>query len=171
MIMEMKSLFSIIALTALFSVNANAHSDDANTETASAKQEQSFYKVQPSVEGAAEYFTGKVNVQPIFPENDTANYSSAYVTFDAGAYTVWHSHPAGQHIIVTDGTALTGTRDGKVIKFNKGESVWCPPDVDHWHGATADAPMTHLVVSASKDGKNVVWKERVSAEEYAKANK
>ncbi|MGU3847518.1 cupin domain-containing protein, partial [Vibrio diabolicus] len=78
----------------------------------------------------------KVNVEMLFPENEVANYSAAYVTFDAGARTAWHTHPAGQHMIVTSGTALTGTRDGHVIRFAAGDSVWCPPGIDHWHGAT-----------------------------------
>ncbi|WP_018124129.1 (R)-mandelonitrile lyase [Desulfovibrio oxyclinae] len=123
---------------------------------------------QKSFKGPAEYFTGDVQVDMLFPKNDTASYSGAYVTFQPGARTAWHWHPAGQHMIVTEGTALTGTRNGKVIKFNEGETVWCPVGVDHWHGATPDAPMTHLVVTGVKDGKAVVWKEKVTDEQYMK---
>ena len=67
---------------------------------------------------------------------------------------------------MTRGTALTGTRDGTIIEFKAGETVWCPPDIDHWHGATPDASMTHLVITGNKDGKNVIWKEKVSDAEY-----
>jgi quercetin dioxygenase-like cupin family protein len=123
---------------------------------------------QKSFKGPAEYFTGDVTVDMLFPPNDTARYSGAYVTFQPGARTNWHWHPAGQHMIVTDGVALTGTRDGKVIEFGEGETVWCPVGVDHWHGATPDAPMTHLVISGVKDGKAVVWKEKVTDEQYMK---
>lgn len=121
---------------------------------------------QQSFKGAEAYFTGEVWVRMLFPGNDTAHYSGAYVTFAPGARTAWHVHPAGQHMIVTNGTALTGTRDGKVIEFKEGETVWCPQNIDHWHGATSDAPMTHLVITGSRDGKNVVWKEKVSDAEY-----
>lgn len=123
---------------------------------------------QKSFTGPAEYFTGTVTVDMVFPNNETANYSAAYVTFQPGARTNWHEHPAGQHMIVTDGVALTGTRDGEVITFSEGEAVWCPVGVDHWHGATPDAPMTHLVVTGVKDGKAVVWKEKVTDEQYLK---
>jgi quercetin dioxygenase-like cupin family protein len=123
---------------------------------------------QKSFKGPAEYFTGDVTVDMLFPANETAQYSGAYVTFQPGARTNWHWHPAGQHMIVTDGVALTGTRDGKVIEFHKGETVWCPVGVDHWHGATPDAPMTHLVITGAKDGKAVVWKEKVTDEQYMK---
>ncbi|WP_068716537.1 (R)-mandelonitrile lyase [Vibrio tritonius] len=134
--------------------------------------EQSLYtaETQGEFDGPAEYFTGKVHVKMAFPANEVAHYSGAFVTFEQGARTSWHSHPAGQHMIVTQGTALTVTRDGKVLAFHPGEAVWCPPDVDHWHGATANAAMTHFVVTASDDqGKNVVWKEKVSDKEYQAA--
>ncbi|MDX1824697.1 MAG: carboxymuconolactone decarboxylase family protein, partial [Thiohalomonadales bacterium] len=121
--------------------------------------------------GPEEYFTGEVQVDMLFPANDTAHYSGAYVTFAPGARTAWHMHPAGQHMIVTNGTALTGTRNGKVIEFKEGETVWCPSNIDHWHGATPDASMTHLVITGSKDGENVIWKEKVNDKEYNAAVK
>jgi 4-carboxymuconolactone decarboxylase len=121
---------------------------------------------QQSFKGPEAYFTGEVQVDMLFPGNETAHYSGAYVTFAPRARTAWHMHPAGQHMIVTKGTALTGTRDGKIIEFKEGETVWCPPNIDHWHGATPDAPMTHLVITGSRDGKNVIWKEKVSDAEY-----
>jgi len=121
---------------------------------------------QQSFKGPETYFTGEVQVDMLFPANDTAHCSGAYVTFAPGARTAWHLHPAGQHIIVTRGTALTGTRDGKIIEFKEGETVWCPPNIDHWHGATPDASMTHLVITGSKNGENVIWKEKVSDAEY-----
>jgi 4-carboxymuconolactone decarboxylase len=121
---------------------------------------------QQSFKGPEKFFTGKVQVEMLFPANDTAHYSGAYVTFAPGARTAWHTHPAGQHMIVTKGIALTGTRDGKVIEFKAGETVWCPPNIDHWHEARPDAPMTQLVITGSKDGKSVIWKEKVSDAEY-----
>jgi 4-carboxymuconolactone decarboxylase len=123
---------------------------------------------QQSFKGPEAYFTGDVQVDMLFPGNDTAHYSGAYVTFQPGARTAWHLHPAGQHMIVTSGIALTGTRDGKVIAFEENETVWCPANLDHWHGATPDAPMTHLVITGSKDGENVIWKEKVSDAEYGR---
>lgn len=121
---------------------------------------------QGSFKGPDTYFTGDVQVDLLFPPNDTAHYSGAYVTFQPGARTAWHYHPAGQHMIVTSGIALTGTRDGKIVRFTEGESLWCPPDIDHWHGATPEAPMTHLVITGSRDGKSVIWKEKVTDQQY-----
>lgn len=121
---------------------------------------------QKSFKGPETYFTGNVQVDMLFPGNDIAHYSGAYVTFQPGARTAWHSHPAGQHMVVTSGRGLTGTRDGKIIEINAGDSIWCPPDIDHWHGAAPDTPMTHLVITGSKQGANVIWKKKVTDKEY-----
>lgn len=136
--------------------------------TESSDAEQAVYRsgTQGSFEGPEELFTGEVTVDLLFPSNDTAHYSGAYVTFQPGARTAWHYHPAGQHMIVTSGVGLTGTRDGKVLTFQKGDSIWCPPDIDHWHGATPDKAMTHLVITGSLNGENVIWKEKVTDEQY-----
>lgn len=122
---------------------------------------------QQSFKGPEQYFTGDVQVEMLFPATTTAQYSGAYVTFQPGARTAWHYHPAGQHMIVISGTALTGTRDGNIIRFTPGETVWCPPNLDHWHGATGDGAMQHLVITGSKDGQNVIWKEKVSDAVYS----
>ncbi|TGD73663.1 cupin domain-containing protein [Mangrovimicrobium sediminis] len=138
----------------------------ADTASAPAAGQVHYTKdSQQAFTGPEAYFTGDVQVQMVFPGNDTAHYSAAYVTFAPGARTAWHSHPAGQHMVVVSGTGLTGTRDGKIIEFQQGEAVWCPPGIDHWHGAAGDTPMTHLVVTGSKDGENVVWKEKVTDEQ------
>jgi quercetin dioxygenase-like cupin family protein len=134
-----------------------------------AEQEaQALYRQgsQQSFPGPAEYFSGDVQVDMLFPGNDTAHYSGAYVTFAPGARTAWHRHPAGQHMIVTDGIALIGTRDGRILRVKAGDTVWCPPGIEHWHGAAPDAPMTHLVITGDLDGQNVVWKEKVSDAQY-----
>jgi len=130
---------------------------------------QAVYRAgtQKSFKGPENLFTGDVQVDMLFPDNETAHYSGAYVTFQPGARTAWHLHPAGQHMIVTSGIGLTGTRDGTILTVKAGDAVWCPPDIDHWHGAAPDSPMTHLVLTGVLDGKNVIWKEKVTDEQYS----
>ncbi|OOE67157.1 cupin [Salinivibrio sp. PR6] len=159
-----KSLFQSVAATLVgMTVGSSATAEESHSQTHYSED------TQKSFAGPSDLFTGEVQVDIVFPSNESAHYSGAYVTFSPGARTAWHEHPAGQHMVVTQGTALTGTRDGHVIKFHEGEAVWCPPDLDHWHGTTPDAPMKHFVVTASKDGENVIWKEKVSNEDYEKA--
>jgi len=159
----MKNLFLIVALMMVAATMAYASQvQDTKSQVVYRKGSQKSFK------GPAEYFTGDVQVDMLFPENEKASYSGAYVTFQPGARTNWHSHPAGQHMIVTKGVALTGARDGVVIEFHEGETVWCPVGFDHWHGATPEAPMTHLVITGSEGGKAVMWKEKVTDAQYRK---
>ena len=58
---------------------------------------------QPSVKGAAEYFTGTVRVDPLFNPSTPARAFGASVTFEPGARTAWHTHSLGQTRIVTAG--------------------------------------------------------------------
>lgn len=121
---------------------------------------------QASVKGPEEFFTGDARVDPLFPSNDTAHYSGAYVTFEPGARSAWHLHPAGQHIVVTSGVGRTGTWGGEITEIKAGDVIWCPPGVKHWHGAGPRTAMTHLVVTGMLNGKNVEWQEKVSDEQY-----
>jgi quercetin dioxygenase-like cupin family protein len=57
----------------------------------------------PSGNGAVEYFTGVVRIDPLFQAPDPARLVGSSVTFEPGARTAWHSHPLGQTLIVTAG--------------------------------------------------------------------
>lgn len=119
-----------------------------------------------TVEGSDSTFTGNVRVERIFNANDAAPFTAAYVTFEPGARSFWHSHAAGQHLIVTSGSGLTGTADGKVEEIKAGDEIWCPPNVKHWHGAAPDTGMTHIAITGVLDGKNTSWMEAVTDEQY-----
>ena len=161
----MKKQLVITIIATCLMVKGYAMADEAMHKQEDA---QVMYKAgtQQAFKGPANFFTGDVDVQMLFPANETAHYSGAYVTFQPAARTNWHFHPAGQHMIVTSGVGLTGTRDGKILEFKAGDAIWCPPNIDHWHGATPNAPMTHLVITGDLMGKNVIWKEKVTDAQY-----
>jgi len=56
-----------------------------------------------SSEGAKEWFTGKVRIEPLFQATAPGRAQGASVTFEPGARTAWHSHPLGQTLLVTSG--------------------------------------------------------------------
>lgn len=116
--------------------------------------------------GAEEHFTGRVRVDPLFQANDEINASGAYVTFEPGARSAWHTHPAGQRLVVTSGVGLTQQWGKPVQEIHPGDVVWCPPGVKHWHGAAPGSVMTHLAVTGAVNGTSVVWMEKVSDEQY-----
>jgi quercetin dioxygenase-like cupin family protein len=122
---------------------------------------------QPSTAGPAEYFTGRVRIDPVWPASETINTSGANVTFEPGARSAWHNHPAGQRLVVLSGVGLTQEWGKPVETIRPGDVVWCPPGVKHWHGAAPGTSMTHLAVTGSLDGKNVNWLEKVSDEQYS----
>jgi quercetin dioxygenase-like cupin family protein len=121
---------------------------------------------RPAAKGPGNYFTGNVRVEPLFAAKDTAPFSGAYVTFEPRARSAWHTHPAGQHLIVTHGVGRTQEWGGPIVEIRAGDVVWCPPGVKHWHGATPTSAMTHIALTGTVGGKNAEWMEKVSDEQY-----
>lgn len=158
----MKATTLLASLSMLASGLSVAADNSAGTQTVSVASTRAAAK------GPAEYFTGSVRVDPLFGAKDAAPFSGAYVTFEPGARSNWHTHPSGQHLIVTSGAGRTGTWDGSVVEIRAGDVVWCPPGIKHWHGAGPSTAMTHIALTGTIDGKNVEWMERVSDEQYAK---
>jgi len=121
---------------------------------------------QPFRKGPAEYFTGSVRVEQPFQGTAPARIGGAFVTFEPGARTAWHTHPLGQTLIVTAGHGWVQSEGGPREEIRPGDVVWIPPGEKHWHGATATLGMTHIAISETLDGKTVDWMEQVSEEEY-----
>lgn len=121
---------------------------------------------QASTNGPTENFTGRVRVDPLFPATDEIQASGAYVTFEPGARSAWHTHPAGQRLIVVSGVGLTQEWGKPVQEIRPGDVIVCPPGVKHWHGAAPTTAMTHLAVSGVLNGKTVEWMEKVSDDQY-----
>ncbi|CAN7592504.1 MULTISPECIES: (R)-mandelonitrile lyase [unclassified Phenylobacterium] len=107
---------------------------------------------QKTVEGPAEYFTGKATITGQFQRPAPSRVSGAIVHFEPGARTAWHTHPAGQTLIVTEGVGWTQLEGGPKLEFHAGDILWCPAEHKHWHGATAHQAMTHIAIQESGNG-------------------
>lgn len=59
---------------------------------------------RPSAKGPEAYFTGPVRVDPQFGGAEQSRVTAGHVTFEPGSRAAWHTHPAGQILIVTFGT-------------------------------------------------------------------
>ena len=121
---------------------------------------------QPSGKGPADWFTGTVRIDPLFQAPDPALVQGASVTFEPGARTAWHSHPAGQILIVTAGTGRVQRWGYRIEEIRLGDVVRIPPGQKHWHGAAPTIAMTHVAIQEQLDGKVVDWMEQVSDEQY-----
>ena len=140
----------------------------ANAQPAAKPSVQSINRAgsQASAAGPAEFFTGRVRVDPLWPADDHITASGALVTFEPGARSAWHVHPSGQRLVVMSGVGRTQQWGGRIEEIRPGDVVWCPPGVKHWHGAAPNTAMTHLAVSGTVDGKAVEWMEKVTDEQY-----
>ncbi|ARE41214.1 4-carboxymuconolactone decarboxylase [Rhodovulum sp. P5] len=116
--------------------------------------------------GGAETFTGTVYVAPVFGP-DMASVNAGEVTFLPGARSAWHTHPGGQKLIVTAGTGWVQERGQPRQVMQTGDVVWCPPGVEHWHGATDTTAVTHYAIQEVVDGSAVTWGALVTDAEYA----
>jgi quercetin dioxygenase-like cupin family protein len=121
---------------------------------------------RPSAKGAPQYFTGSVIVDPLYAANESTSSTGAIVIFEPGARSAWHTHPAGQYLIVTSGTGWVQEEGGQKREIKPGDVIWTPPGVKHWHGATATNVMSHIAITNMVDGKNVEWMEHVTDEQY-----
>ncbi|MCO8170880.1 cupin domain-containing protein [Pseudomonas sp. 21LCFQ02] len=121
---------------------------------------------QTSIAGSEQFFTGRVRIDPIWPADEHISASGALVTFEPGARSAWHTHPAGQRLVVSSGVGLTQEWGKPIQVVRPGDVVWCPPGVKHWHGAAPTTAMSHIAVTATLNGQNVDWMEKVSDEQY-----
>lgn len=121
---------------------------------------------QASLQGKADYFTGTVRIDPLFPANAPARAAANSVTFEPGSRTAWHTHPLGQALIVTSGCGRAQKWGGPVEEIRPGDVVWFAPGEKHWHGASPTTAMTHIAIQEALDGKAVDWLNKVSDEEY-----
>ena len=161
----MKRTATLLGVTALV-LSAAFASRAQNSQTGKPPQIILRAGSQPSGKGPAENFTGNVTVAPLFPADASAPYSGAYVTFEAGARSAWHTHPAGQRLVVTAGTGRTAEWGGRVQEIKAGDVIWCPPGVKHWHGASPTTAMTHLALTNTVNNKAVEWMEKVTDAQY-----
>ena len=119
-----------------------------------------------SAKGPEDYFTGSVRMDPLFDPKEPARAAAALVTFEPGARTAWHTHPLGQHLIVTAGCGWTQCWGGPKKAIRPGDVIVCDAGVKHWHGATDTTAMSHIAVHEWRDGRPIDWLEKVTDEQY-----
>ncbi|MBK1637202.1 (R)-mandelonitrile lyase [Rhodovulum adriaticum] len=119
-----------------------------------------------SMPGPEDWFTGTVRVDPLFQAEEPGRTGGSHVTFEPGARTAWHTHPAGQTLIVTFGRGRVQHEGGPVEEITQGDVVWFPAGEKHWHGAAPDTAMSHIAIQESIDGSAVTWMEKVSDDDY-----
>ena len=151
----MKKLAAIVSVAAL------------SVATGAAQQlEITRNGARDTIRGPERAYTGAAIANVLFGASADNPLTAVEVTFEPGARTVWHNHPAGQYLVVTSGVGWVQERGGKKREIGPGDVVWTPPGVAHWHGATSTQAMSHLAIWQFVDGSGGEVFEHVSDEEY-----
>jgi quercetin dioxygenase-like cupin family protein len=115
---------------------------------------------------SADWFTGVAWQDPIFEAPEPARVRSAFVRFEPGARTNWHTHPLGQTLCIVSGVGRVQSWGGPLKEIRAGDVVWFAPGEKHWHGAGPTTNMVHIAIQEAQDGKPVDWLEKVTDEQY-----
>lgn len=110
-------------------------------------------------------FTGTVFLQSLITADESNPNAVGSVTFEPGARSKWHLHPAGQILLVIDGVGYYQEKGQPKKILRKGQSVKCPPNLPHWHGASKDTAFIQLAITSSQKGATV-WLEAVTDSVY-----
>lgn len=116
--------------------------------------------------GSAEFFTGNAYNYGMVPPDSTYSTIVGNVYFEPKARSNWHTHPAGQILVITAGKGYHQI-DGEPIEvLHKGDVVQCPPNKKHWHGAAHDSALHQLYIVPNIENGIVDWMEPVTDEHY-----
>ena len=121
---------------------------------------------RPTKKASSEYFTGNVWQDPVIETEAPARVRVLKVSFEPGSRTAWHTHPLGQTLYIVSGVGLMGLRKQKPQVIKSGDTVWIPPNEEHWHGATAENAMVHIAIQEALDNSTANWLKKVTDDEY-----
>lgn len=110
-------------------------------------------------------------MDPVVSAEIPSRVNAIVVTFEPGARTAWHTHPAGQTIYVQSGICLAQKEGEAIETLRPGDTATFAPGEKHWHGAGPDCAMVHLAMQETVDGASVDWMAHVTDAEYSGAQK
>jgi 4-carboxymuconolactone decarboxylase len=113
-----------------------------------------------------DYFTGTAWVKILVPLDETGTYTVGNVVFEPGCRNNWHTHDTGQILLVTDGQGFYQEKGKPARPLAKGDVVVIPSHLEHWHGASKNSSLTHIVITNNSPQGPVKWLAPVADEEY-----
>ena len=109
------------------------------------------------------HHTGDVWLSHVFEADETFDFNISQAVSAEGSKLNWHLHPKGQLLLITHGTGFYQEKGKEVQVVRAGDVVKCLPDVEHWHGATPNSPVTYIAISGNEPTK---WTDTLTAETY-----
>ncbi|SMD16977.1 Cupin domain protein [Pedobacter nyackensis] len=110
-------------------------------------------------------FTGNVWLENLVQADSLNQNSVGSVTFEPGARSKWHSHPAGQILLAIDGVGYYQEKGQPKKILRKGDAIKCPADIPHWHGASTDTKFVQVAITGREKGETI-WLDAVTDKEY-----
>lgn len=156
---------SLVIVVAL----ATACKDAKNKDEMKADKNELTEIFPKGQKGSSETFTGNAYNVGLVDADSTFTTAVGNVYFEPGARSNWHSHPAGQIVIITDGVGYHQIEGEPIEIIKKGSVVKCPPNVRHWHGASADVGLQQLYIVPNTEKGIVNWNEAVTDQVYESA--
>ena len=136
-------------------------------ENKSDKEDGQLQTIFPKGElGPAENFTGNAWNTGLVANDSIYNTVVGNVYFEPGATSNWHTHPSGQILVITDGVGFHQIKGQPRQTIRKGAVVKCPPNVEHWHGASQDTGLQQMYILPKTEKGIVQWLQPVTDEEY-----
>jgi quercetin dioxygenase-like cupin family protein len=154
--MMRNSIIKICLLLTMFSLKATAQTPPNMLNT--------IFPIGDKIQGGN--FTGTVWVKPLLPADTALNASIGNVVFEPSARSKWHKHPGGQTLLALEGVGYYQEKGKELQILRKGDVAKCPPDVEHWHGASHDSWFVQLAITVEHPKGRVLWLHEVSDAEY-----
>ena len=112
-----------------------------------------------------DYYTGTIWLSELNHPDSNFTFSIAQAVYAPGSKLNWHIHPAGQILLITEGSGYYQEKGKAVQIIHKGDIIKCLPGIAHWHGASPDSNFAYIAVTPTTKGKTI-WLQRVTDEEY-----
>ncbi len=109
--------------------------------------------------------TGTIWLSELNQPDSIFNFSLAQAAYAPDSRLDWHIHPAGQHLLITEGTGYYQEKGKPGQIIHKGDIIKCLPGVPHWHGSAPGSTFTYIAVTPTTKGRTI-WLEKVTEEEY-----
>jgi quercetin dioxygenase-like cupin family protein len=111
----------------------------------------------------ARNFSGSARVKRL-PLVEGAEPVTVYlVAFEPGARTNWHTHTGSQLLLILEGRGLVQTWGQPARRITAGDAITIEPNEKHWHGADANAALSHFAVNLNL---TTQWLEPVTDDHY-----
>jgi len=110
-------------------------------------------------------YTGTIWLNELNHPDSNFTFSLAQAVYARGSKLNRHIHPAGQYLLITEGTGYYQEKGKPGQIVHKGDIIKCLPGVEHWHAAAPESSFSYIAVTPTTKGKTI-WLQKVTDEEY-----